>query len=305
MLELPDRGFYRSINVHNSNTTIVCDWVEASVLFNEGRLSKSEIVDALTDLEIYTSSDFAFGYTELLFNELNSRWKGMPLSYPFSRENNVFKAIGTWEDFLEYSFCLIISLLPQYKAWKEEVDPDYFQQGDLFEAITAFRLEKILPEWQVERYGWTRDHATPLRDLMQDLAGLLCERCGDVNHWGGERANDAGLDVLCVKTFPDERVGFFSLLIQCASGANWKSKLRDPNLNIWRNFIQFAFDPCKAVSIPYALDRATYRKSVKYSGGLLFDRLRLFSKKLEPIDNAVARKIKLWLQPAVDSCPFM
>lgn len=305
MLVKPDKGFLPSVNKHRSDNAIVCDWIEASVLFDDGSLSKPEIVDALTDLEIYSDSDFAFEYAESLFNELDSRRKGMTASYPFRRQGNTFEARGTWNNFPEYSFCLLVSLLPHYKSWRDEFGPDYGQQGDLFEAITAFRLEKILPEWDVRRYGWTRDNTNPLSDLLPDIAGLLCERCGDHEYWAGKQANDAGLDVLCVRTFPDQRVGFFSLLVQCASGAEWRGKLRDPNLNKWIKYIDFACKPYKAVSIPYALENVKYRQRVNESQGLLFDRLRLFSQEVEPIEHAIAQEIENWLQPAVNCCPMM
>lgn len=305
MIVMPDEGFVRSVESHNSKIAIVCDWIEASVLFEEENITRPQLVDVLTDLEIYTDSDFAFEFTDILFNELNLRQKGMTNAYPFRRQKDKFEAIGTWRDYIGYSFCLLISLLPHYISWKDEFAPHYGQQGALFEDITAFRLTKILPEWQIEKYGWTRDHATPLRDLMPNIASFLCERCGDLDHWAGKRANDAGLDVLCVRAFPDQRIGFFSLLVQCASGANWKSKLRDPNLSEWMKYIDFACKPYKAVSIPYALDSDTYRKSVVLSEGLLFDRLRLFSHGVNHINAELAESIEIWLQPAIDCLPIM
>lgn len=305
MIYLPDSGFSPSKDKHNSNTAIVCDWIEASVLFEEESVSRPQLVDVLKDLDVYSNSDFAFEYTEILFSELEWRHKVMESAYPFNRQEAKFEATGTWKDSLEYSFCLLVSLLPLYKKWKDEVAPDYLEQGELFEALTAFRLRGILPEWRIENYGWTRDNATPLRNLMPNLADLLCERRGNLNYWAGKRANDAGLDVLCVRPFPDEREGFFTLLIQCASGANWKSKLRDPNITEWMKYIDFACRPCKAVSIPYALDRNTFRRSVLKSEGLLFDRLRLFSHGIVPINAELAEAIETWLQPAVDCCPIM
>ena len=305
MLEIPDQGFVISTEKHNSITSTVCDWIEASCLFEEESVSKPQLVDVLKDLGIYSDSDFAFMYTDNLFNELDLRHKGMPTSYPFVRIRDTLKANGTWKDSLEYSFCLLVSLLPFYKTWRDEFSPNFVEQGALFEKITAFRLKNIFPGWQVENYGWTQDNATPLTALMPDLAGLLCERCGDLEYWADKRANDAGLDVLCVRRFPDERVGFFSLLIQCASGENWKKKLREPNIDEWSKYIDFACRPHKAVSIPYALDTDTYRKNVLKSAGLLFDRLRLFSHSTDAMDAILAERIEAWMEPAIDLSPVM
>lgn len=305
MLEKPSRGFSLSVTKHNSDDDIVCDWIEGSVLFDDTSLSKNDIVDALIDLQIYNDSDFAFDYVENIFSKLNQRESCMATSYPFYQDGNMIKAKGSWKEFIDYTFCLLVSILPNYETWKHDFGPDYGIQGDLFEAITVLCLEKIFPEWHVKRYGWSRNHATPLNDLLPDIAGLLCERCGDYDYWAGKQANDAGLDVLCVRTFPDNRPGFFSLLVQCASGADWKDKLRDPNLSRWGKYIDFACVPYKAVSIPYVIDNTKYRQKVNESEGLLFDRLRLFSYGQNNVDDGLAQALEDWLQPAVDCCPIM
>ena len=36
--------------------------------------------------------------------------------------------------------------------------PDYSEQGQLFEQITALALERLLPGWKVLRTGWSPDH---------------------------------------------------------------------------------------------------------------------------------------------------
>lgn len=307
MLVKPDKGFIPSANVHRSNNSIVCDWIEASIIFDDGSLSKFEIADTLIDLMVYSDSnpDFALEYVDNLFGELDFRKESMGDSYPFYRDGNIIKAKDNWNKFIEYTFCLLISLLPNYDSWRKTFDPDYGWQGDLFEVITVFCLEKILPEWEIRRYGWSRDHATPLGELLPKISRLLCEKRGDSDYWAGKHANDAGLDVLCVRTFPDQRSGFFSLLVQCASGANWIDKLRDPNLSKWGKYIDFACKPYKGISIPYILDKVKYRRKVNESEGLLFDRLRLFSNGVNPIGKEIAGALEDYLQKAIKSCPTM
>ncbi|WP_022665355.1 hypothetical protein [Desulfospira joergensenii] len=252
MLDKPSKGFSPSVTKHNSDDDIVCDWIEASILFDDIRLSKAEIVDALIDLQIYIDSDFAFTYVDTLYNKLDKRASCMGSSYPFNRREHIIETKGSWSDFVDYTFCLLASVLPHYKNWREEFGLDYGKQGDLFEAITALHLELILPEWDVMKCGWSRDHSTPLNELLPDISRHLCERVGDFDYWAGKRANDAGLDVLCVRKFPDQRPGFFSLLVQCASGADWVHKLRDPNLSRWKKYIDFACTPSKAVSMRWS-----------------------------------------------------
>jgi hypothetical protein len=35
MLEIPEKGFVQSVKAHNVELDILCDWIEATVLFDE------------------------------------------------------------------------------------------------------------------------------------------------------------------------------------------------------------------------------------------------------------------------------
>ena len=74
MLSIPTKGISRSVNVHNVDLDVFCDWIEASALFRNGdEVTKSDTVDALRDGEIYESQDFAWEIVSDGWNELRRR----------------------------------------------------------------------------------------------------------------------------------------------------------------------------------------------------------------------------------------
>ena len=47
MLSLPSQGLARSVTRHNVDRDVLIDWLEGSVLFLDGEVSKSDVVDTL------------------------------------------------------------------------------------------------------------------------------------------------------------------------------------------------------------------------------------------------------------------
>ena len=57
MLALPIKGISRSVEKHNIDLSIMCDWIEGSVLFEDDELSQIEIADTLMEEQIYDDHD--------------------------------------------------------------------------------------------------------------------------------------------------------------------------------------------------------------------------------------------------------
>ena len=119
-------------------------------------------------------------------------------------------------------------------------------------------------------------------------------------------ANEAGLDLLCYRPFVDNRVGIPVYLIQCASGGNWKSKLKTPDITDWRRYIQFAARPGKAFSMPFALLDDDFLKCCGKADGMLLDRCRLLTSA-DCEDNWISDELKKriinWMLPRVSKLP--
>ena len=175
-------------------------------------------------------------------------------------------------------------MAPYYDWWVYEFGHDYTEQGELFELVTKASLETQFTGWVVHQTGWTRRNAAGLEQVVNEVTRHLGEQKGRLELWSKSNAKELGLDLLCYRPFPDNRVGIPVYLTQCASGANWKSKLSTPHLGTWRNVIQFTTMPKRAFATPFAfLDREFIQHSTVVDG-LLLDRCRLLGASRCNID---------------------
>ena len=83
MLVFPTKGMARSVKEHNVKLDVLCDWVEATLLFSDDRLSKSDIVDALNEEHIYANQSFALETVSNAFTELSRRQSLVSEDAPF------------------------------------------------------------------------------------------------------------------------------------------------------------------------------------------------------------------------------
>ncbi len=157
--------------------------------------------------------------------------------------HRITRQYASWQGTPAHSFYLILSFAKWYKKWAEQFGSDYTEQGALFEELTKEALEKLLPGWNIYPTGWTRTRTKKLADVVEDVASQLGESKGEIVPWSSPMANDAGLDLLCYRPFPDNRVGIPVYLLQCASGRDWEGKLHTPNLRIWTKIVNFTADP--------------------------------------------------------------
>lgn len=306
MLSFPTKGISRSVKTHNIELDIFCDWIEGSVLFDEEGLSSSDIVDYLLEEQIYDDQDFAFELVHDAMAEIDNRqsWLGSARTIFVSATR--VESPKEWNNLPAYSFCSLLSLATYYTGWSKQFGADYSEQGDLFELLTKESIECQFPDWQVHQTGWTRTNAVNLRSVVHEISSLLGESPGDLEIWADPEANESGLDLLCYRPFPDERVGVPIYLMQCASGGNWIQKMHTPNLNIWTKVIQFAATPRKAFAMPFALSTEIFIRSCNKVDGMLLDRYRLLaaSKIRENwISASVKERIISWLEPRIIALP--
>jgi hypothetical protein len=140
-----------------------------------------------------------------------------------------------------------------YPQWAGSFGSDHTEQGDLFEALKKDSLEKLFPGWTTHRTGWTPNNPVNLADAASRVATLLGELPGNLEQWANRRAHEEGLDIVFFRSLDDERVGVPVFLLQCASGSNWRHKLKSPDLETWTKLVDFAAKPKKAFSMPFAL----------------------------------------------------
>jgi hypothetical protein len=304
MLALPT-GMNRSVERHNINFDAFYDWIEGGVLFDQEDLSGSDVVDILLEENVYSDQDLAWEAVDNAFVEIERRqdWlgtkKGIKVKTALSPEH-------PWRDLPALAFCLALSFAKWYPKWGNSFGNDFNEQGDLFEALAKQSLEAIFPDWEIHRTGWTPSEPDNLDVIVKDIISRLNEEEGKLEPWTTVGAHEAGLDLLCYRSFPDGRVGVPVLMMQCASGKNWEDKLRTPDLRIWKKLILFASDPKKAFSIPYALSDSEFVRNCNIADAIFLDRNRLLgtgSVNPDWLSNDLRDRMIAWLEPRIAQLP--
>jgi hypothetical protein len=306
MLKLPTRGISRSINQHNVELDVFCDWIESCVLFDDPELSASDVVDALMEENIYEDADMAAQRVDDAWTEIRRRHSWIRDGSPFVVDSRRITRLRTWKAVSAHSFCLLLSLAQWYRGWAEQFGFNYIDQGELFEELTKESLLLQFSGWQVFRTGWSSTHCQDLSNIVSQVASALGESTGDVKRWTGDRAKDGELDLVCCRPFLDARVGIPVFLMQCASGADWDQKLHTPRLEIWTKIIHWASCPKKGFAVPLALDDGAFVAKCGLVNGMLLDRYRILAAgahKRDWVSSALRKRLIAWSRPRVQALP--
>ena len=308
MLALPHDGMRRSITSHNINFDILCDWIEANILFDENvdELSVTEVVEALIDEHVYENPDFAEEKVTDAWNVLERRVNWIAPGRPFSINYPGLKRIDSWKDTPAHSFCVLVSLAQGYRKWWRCISGgNYNEQGELFELLTQESLKKQFIDWQVKRTGWSRTQPTRLYETVKRTANWL-SRATRNNINPNSRGNEAGLDLLWYYRFPDRRTGFPVYLMQCTTMQDWEQKVNQPSIDRWHDFIDFVVRPQRAFAIPFAPSDENFRDQCVLIQGPFLDRYRLlaaarYCKRWE--SSSLKDRIIKWAEPRIDQLP--
>jgi hypothetical protein len=309
MLRLPESGFRPYRNEHRTDLSIFCDWLEGSLLFSGyGKLSLSDIKDVLMEEHLYERQDKASEFLADAWREFDRRKSALGQSYPIQIDNLRLLRLMPWRQSAAYSFCLLLSFADRYRNWARGFGTDFTEQGSLFEEVTCAALKQELDGWEVYSTGWSSARAAGLKTIVEDVRTRLGEDAGKIGKFPKFKvAKDAGLDVVVLRPFSDNRIGFPLYLVQCASGVKWEDKRNQPNINAWRTLIDFAVMPKKALAIPFALRDDDFWWSCRHMDGMLIDRMRLLSggrRKPDWISNDVKRRVIGWMAPRVKVLPL-
>lgn len=309
MLRLPREGFRLSINEHNGSIDALVDWIEGSITFADIKISQSDVVDILTEEEIYRSQDFAREWLEIAWTEMSRRQKILGNYCPYLVAGQRITRRLEWQQTVAYSYCLLLALQVRYR---EELDavvaPDYNTQGILFERLTLAALKGR--GMAVHSTAWSKVASNSIQDRVAALAEHLGERAmdGAVEHWTEPNIKDGGLDVVCHFPFPDGWGGRPLYLVQCASGENWKAKKSTPRLALWEKLIDFTTRPLRGIAMPFALLEDEFRHEANDDLlALLLDRHRIGALPEGNPDSwpdaALRTELIAWIQPRAIALP--
>lgn len=309
MLQIPEKDFNKSVNVSNVDVTSLGDWLEACLLFSIERVSKNDVVDLLIEEQICNDDgqDMAYGIATQGWEELTrrGRWGGLSVEIEFARDR--LTRTTTWEDDLFSSFMVLLSLFRIYPKWAAE-HRDYVRQGDLFERCTELICPSLLPGWQAYRAGWTPNDTKNIPGIVEALCELLFTRgAADLDQWVAPQGNDGGLDLVCYRTFGDEREASPVFFLQCASGKNWREKIHTPNGETWKKYLNAAVTPSTGIIAPFIIESADLKRASLAGQAIVFDRIRLLSAKRSlpialPVD--LADDLRDWMTPRIANLPM-
>lgn len=308
MLALPTRGICRSVNVHNVELDVLCDWIESNILFEEEELSETDVIDVLLEGLIYDDNDMASEIVSDAWTELRRRQSWIAKGSPFSIMARRISRINTWRQVPAHSFCLLLSLSKWYRSWVQQFGSNYTEQGELFEELIKESLYQQFRDWQIIVTGWSRTRRNKLTQIINDIANKLGESAGDISRWTNDSVKDAELDMLCYRPFVDGRVGIPLYLFQCASGADWESKLHTPRLEVWKRLIEFTAEPKKAFATPFALLDGAFIRSCNLVNGMLIDRHRILAAvgyKKNWVSSELKKRLIAWSKCRIARLPRM
>lgn len=310
MLALPNKGMSLSVNVHNIDLNVLCDWIEASVVFDDAELSKSDVIDVLMEEQIYRNQIFAAEIVETAWSVISRRATYLSQPLGISVTGNRIIRTDDWTLFPAYGFCLALSCVELYSGLPTLWGGNSVEQGALFEELTAESLSQAFHGWTVKRIGWSATHnAVSLRDALPTIISDLHEEDGaETNLHLTSAVKDLGLDLLAFYSFGDRQASIPVLLVQCASGSDWVSKRNTPDIEFWqRKIISFNSQPVRGFAMPFAFaEPLHFRRDAAKVNGVFVDRYRLlksFRQNNASVSTALNARLTGWMRPRLAQLP--
>ena len=297
MLAIPQIGFSRSVKKQNVDPVHLADWLEACLLFDDNRVTRADVTDVLLGTEICDEDDMADKIASDGWSELTARKRQGYRDLIEIRPRQLLLSCA-WEENVPYAFLVALASLRLFK-----IDPTewstYAEQGDLFEALAVELFGPIFPEWEVYRAGWSPDNPVTVKEIIDQLAlRMATENAANLDAWVNEKGNDGGLDIVCYRSFEDDRDAMPTLFVQCASGADWRDKVTTPNAVQWFKWLDASVIPATGIAMPYVVPSIELKRAALTGQAVVLDRLRLLTKWLgtgRAIPAELEAKIVAWI----------
>ncbi len=249
------------------------DWLEASLTVKSKtpfRVSDAEILGELRDRD----TDDPDALLANVIAQVDLRKKAIGDAYPFERQGQGFIRLGTWDEYLCYSFLLMTSL-NQFYIELNFKGGTANKPAELFEHVTAIALRNYLGS-QIIRMGAPRRNPVPssfplaIDHVVARVGEALGQRDIEDHKSGDDRA-----DVIAWKPFDDGRPSQLMVFGQCAIGTDWASKRDELSLDLWRRHIDWHSHPVKVFAVPFHHEADKPWRETATRAGIVFDRLRI------------------------------
>lgn len=245
----------------------LADWVEATMaiemrsLFAKAVIRKRLAADGMDD-----EASLSLALTEIR----RRRKIGGPL-YPYEAGGAGVKRHDLSSRAYEFLLACSLDDAPyrQSRDWNAVVR--------LFEQLSVAALGRLFgPDTKAVRFGHPADapRPGPFTDALAWLAGELGYAVGS----GRTSANDqdAGVDAVAWRSFPDGRAGFPLVMAQCTLQRDYETKGSDIVLSRWRSLLSMRQDPLTALIVPFSLgSNLDVWEEINFTVDLVLDRFRI------------------------------
>ena len=262
MLKIPEVKFNRSVKESNVDVNALCDWLEACTLFDELEITKSDVVDILLENQVCTdeNQDLAHLIADEGWDEFTrrKRWGGVPDTIEIGA-TRITSSVPWTADPIR-AFLVMLSIQRIFPEWAKERQA-HVVQGNLFEKVVEAICPTLFPGWTTYRAGWSPENTKKIPEIVTELcARLFMSGATDLGQWVRPADNDGGLDIVCYRSFGDEREALPLYLLQCASGKNWRDKVETPNSRNWWKYLNAAVEPSTGIVAPFVIDDFELRR---------------------------------------------
>ena len=232
------------------------------------------------------------------------RWGGLPETVEVTNRRVV--GLEDWEQDIVRAFFVLLAIQKIFPEWAKERSA-YVAQGNLFEKIVERICPALLPGWKTYRAGWSPQNTKAVPAIVAELRELIhTGGAVDLEHWIGPHDKDGGLDLVCYRDFGDEREGMPTYFLQCASGKNWRDKIRTPDADLWFKLLNTAVRPSTGMVAPFVIDDWELRRAALTGQVVVFDRIRAVSAAREvevAIEQELREEVIGWMTPRVNGLP--
>lgn len=268
-------NFY-PLNIPNIRSThSVANSIELYITVNKRSISKAELI---SEFEALSGEEPEPRLIDDVWLEMQMRERLYGQTPPFTVFDREIECAIQWEEKPEYLTCVLLDLVGN----RENVNIT----GKLFEMLSGAAIQNYLGGSFVI-YGFPRGSNT-LNDIAQRLSERLQSQLP-------KHRKDRGVDIIAWKSFDDNRSSQVVVLLQCASGRNWRNKLREVNLDAWGQYIHWANRPVKGFAMPTILEKEDFH-DVCVDAGLMLDRTRIYryTSCIGIADTSLRPKLVKW-----------
>lgn len=272
------------------DSAMLADWLEITAFVSDdGETSAGDLERQLSRLNCARPEEAAGN----ALAEVDRRGKAAATAYPFQRSPSGSAVIRRDEaaTCIAYLFCLLLS----FCRWKLRKGAG-LNPWLLFEELSCHAARNYLGE--AVAFGTSTRVGKTAGTVFASRVNMLCKQLGEGDEFNGGKtfnAQDEKLDLVAWRPFADGRASKVVMFGQCASGANWRTKLPEIQPKaFWDNWIAGpAVSPLfRCFFMPHRIFFPEEWAQKARKGGVLFDRCRIAFHSHEQIaDTELAQRL--------------